>query len=193
MAAGASYALVGSILVLGGLGYGFDKWRDTSPWGLIIGLTLGIGVGLCRLEADGGGSDATMGVTLLTWVAYAAFLVLRYEAGWRGWRTAYLALAGFALVFPLMMMMTMMAAGGMGGGVTAAMARAMGGCRLDDGRALVVHSALLAVAMSLLFTLFAWTVAPALFRLLGVMFLVMLPLVLLMKRPKGRAGPIAAH
>ena len=29
--------------------------------------------------------------------------------------------------------------------------------------------------------------------LLGVMFLVMLPLVLLMKRPKGRAGPIAAH
>ena len=36
------------------------------------------------------------------------------------------ALAGFALVFPLMMMMTMMAAGGMGGGVAAAMARALG-------------------------------------------------------------------
>jgi len=77
------------------------------------------------------------------------------------------ALAGFALVFPLMMMMTMMAAGGMGGGVTAAMARAMGGRRLDDARALVLHSMLLAVAMSLLFTLFAWTVAPSLFRLLG--------------------------
>lgn len=77
------------------------------------------------------------------------------------------ALAGFALVFPLMMMMTMMAAGGMGGGVTAAMARAMGGRRIDDARALVLHSMLLAVAMSLLFTLFAWTVAPSLFRLLG--------------------------
>lgn len=77
------------------------------------------------------------------------------------------ALAGFALVFPLMMMMTMMAAGGMGGGVTAAMARAMGGRRLDDAKALVLHSMLLAVAMSLLFALFAWTVAPALFRLLG--------------------------
>ena len=61
-------------------------------------LTLGIGVGLGGLEADGGGFDATMGVTLLTWVVYAAFLVLRYEAGWRGRRTAYLALAGFALV-----------------------------------------------------------------------------------------------
>ena len=61
-------------------------------------LTLGIGVGLGRLEVDGGGFDATMAVTLLTWVVYAAFLVLRYEAGWRGRRTAYLALAGFALV-----------------------------------------------------------------------------------------------
>ena len=39
-----------------------------------------------------------MAVTLLTWLVYAAFLVLRYEAGWRGRRTAVLALAGFVLV-----------------------------------------------------------------------------------------------
>jgi ABC-type uncharacterized transport system permease subunit len=39
-----------------------------------------------------------MAVALLTWAAYAAFLILRYEAGWRGRRTAYLALAAFALV-----------------------------------------------------------------------------------------------
>jgi DHA2 family multidrug resistance protein len=31
------------------------------------------------------------------------------------------------------------------------------------------------------------------FRLLGFMFLIMIPLVLLMRRPKGRAGPMAAH
>jgi MFS transporter, DHA2 family, multidrug resistance protein len=31
------------------------------------------------------------------------------------------------------------------------------------------------------------------FRLLGLMFLIMIPLVLLMKRPKGRAGPMGAH
>jgi putative MATE family efflux protein len=77
------------------------------------------------------------------------------------------ALAGFALVFPLMMMMQMMAAGGMGGGVAAAMARAMGGGRMADARALVLHAGALALAMSGIFTLFAWFLAPSLFRLLG--------------------------
>ena len=77
------------------------------------------------------------------------------------------ALAGFALVFPLMMMMTMMAAGGMGGGVAAAMARALGAGRRDDARALVLHSLVLGAALALLFTLLAWTVAPSLYRLLG--------------------------
>jgi putative MATE family efflux protein len=77
------------------------------------------------------------------------------------------ALAGFALVFPFMMLMTMMAAGGMGGGVAAAMARALGGKRIDDARALVLHALVLGIALALLFTLLAWTVGPALFRLLG--------------------------
>ena len=77
------------------------------------------------------------------------------------------ALAGFALVFPLMMMMTMMAAGGMGGGVAAAMARALGAGRRDDARALVLHSLVLGAVLALLFTLLAWTVTPALYRLLG--------------------------
>ena len=77
------------------------------------------------------------------------------------------ALAGFALVFPLMMMMTMMAAGGMGGGVAAAMARALGAGRIADARALVVHALALGAGLALLFTLLAWTLAPALFRLLG--------------------------
>ena len=61
-------------------------------------LTLGLAVGLARLGSDGGGFDAVMAVALLTWAAYAAFLLLRYEAGWRGRRTAYLALGAFALV-----------------------------------------------------------------------------------------------
>ena len=33
----------------------------------------------------------------------------------------------------------------------------------------------------------------SIFRLLGVVFLVMTPLVLLMKRPKGRTAPVDAH
>jgi len=61
-------------------------------------LTLGLAVGLARLGSEGGGFDAVMVFALLTWVAYAAFLVLRFEAGWRGKRTAYLALGAFALV-----------------------------------------------------------------------------------------------
>ncbi len=77
------------------------------------------------------------------------------------------ALAGFALVFPLMMMMTMMAAGGMGGGVAAAMARTLGADRRDDARALVLHALVLGAGLALLFTLLAWTVAPSLYRLLG--------------------------
>ncbi|MDP3240913.1 MAG: MATE family efflux transporter, partial [Reyranella sp.] len=77
------------------------------------------------------------------------------------------ALAGFALVFPLMMMMTMMAAGGMGGGVAAAMARTLGAGRTADARALVLHALVLGTVLALLFTLLAWTVAPSLYRLLG--------------------------
>jgi len=77
------------------------------------------------------------------------------------------ALAGFALVFPFMMLMQMMAAGGMGGGVAAATARALGGKRIEDARALVLHALVLGLGFALLFTGLAWTVAPALFRLLG--------------------------
>jgi F0F1-type ATP synthase assembly protein I len=47
--AGASYTLVGGIILLGGLGYAFDEWRGTAPWGLVIGLALGIIVGFYEL------------------------------------------------------------------------------------------------------------------------------------------------
>jgi ABC-type uncharacterized transport system permease subunit len=61
-------------------------------------LTLGVLVGFVRLEEKGGGIDALMGVTLATWAAYGSYVALRYRYGWRGRRTAYLALAAFALV-----------------------------------------------------------------------------------------------
>jgi ABC-type uncharacterized transport system permease subunit len=57
-------------------------------------LTLGVVVGLVRLRRDGGGVDALMVATLLTWAVYGVFLLLRP----RGRRAAWLALAGFALV-----------------------------------------------------------------------------------------------
>ena len=48
-AASASYGLIGAILLLGGLGYGFDAWRGTAPWGLVAGLLLGLVVGFYGL------------------------------------------------------------------------------------------------------------------------------------------------
>jgi F0F1-type ATP synthase assembly protein I len=48
-AAGASYTLIGAIILLGGIGYGIDQWRGTGPWGLFIGLMLGLIVGFYEL------------------------------------------------------------------------------------------------------------------------------------------------
>jgi ABC-type uncharacterized transport system permease subunit len=61
-------------------------------------LTLGLAVGLARLAVEGGELDALMAVALAVWAAYVGFLLLRFEAGWRGRRTAYLAVAGLLLV-----------------------------------------------------------------------------------------------
>jgi ABC-type uncharacterized transport system permease subunit len=60
-------------------------------------LTVGIGVGLGRLLARGDAIDALVVATLVTWVAWAAYLVLRLR-GVAGRRAAYVALAGFLLV-----------------------------------------------------------------------------------------------
>ncbi len=48
-AAGASYTLIGALVLLGGIGYALDAWRGTSPWFLLAGLTLGVIVGFYEL------------------------------------------------------------------------------------------------------------------------------------------------
>jgi F0F1-type ATP synthase assembly protein I len=48
-AAGASYTLIGAILLLGGLGYVLDGRLDTAPWLLFGGLGAGIVVGFYQL------------------------------------------------------------------------------------------------------------------------------------------------
>ncbi len=48
-AAAAGYTLLGSILLLGGIGYAIDAWRGTSPWFLISGLVLGLIIGFVEL------------------------------------------------------------------------------------------------------------------------------------------------
>jgi F0F1-type ATP synthase assembly protein I len=38
-AAGAGYAMIGAILLLGGAGYAIDRWQDTAPWFLAGGCS----------------------------------------------------------------------------------------------------------------------------------------------------------
>jgi putative MATE family efflux protein len=77
------------------------------------------------------------------------------------------SLAGFALVFPFLALMLNVANGGMGGGVASAMARALGAGRTEDAHALVLHAAVIGVAIGLGFTAFAWIVAPRVYALMG--------------------------
>jgi len=49
-AASAGYALIGAILLFGGIGYALDSWRGTFPWFLLGGLLLGLVVGFYELS-----------------------------------------------------------------------------------------------------------------------------------------------
>jgi len=62
------------------------------------------------------------------------------------------ALAGMALVFPLVMLMQTTSAGAMGGGIASAIARALGARRSDDANALVLHAIVVALGFGLLFS-----------------------------------------
>ncbi len=62
-------------------------------------------------------------------------------------------LAGVALVFPLLMLMQMMSAGAMGGGISSAIARALGAGRRGDADALALHALALALGFALVFML----------------------------------------
>ena len=72
-----------------------DRLAAQTVLGALVLLTIGIGVGAARFQR--GDFDAAMAVTLAVWATYASLLVLRHE-GWRGRRSAFLNLAGFALV-----------------------------------------------------------------------------------------------
>lgn len=62
------------------------------------------------------------------------------------------AIAGVALVFPVLMLMQMMSNGGIGGGVASSIARATGAGRKADVDALVTNSFVMAIAFGAVFT-----------------------------------------
>lgn len=63
------------------------------------------------------------------------------------------ALAGVALVFPIVILMQMMSVGAMGGGVSSSIARALGAGNTARAERLAWHAVLIAVLMGILFTL----------------------------------------
>ena len=77
------------------------------------------------------------------------------------------ALAAAALVLPLIMLMGMMSAGAMGGGVSSAISRALGGGDVDRAEALARHAMVIGLSMGLLFTLLLTGFGGAIFHILG--------------------------
>ena len=77
------------------------------------------------------------------------------------------ALAGLALVFPLIMLMQQMANMSMGGAIAAAVARAIGAGRRDDAVSLVVHALVIACGAAALFSALFLLAGPSLYGLLG--------------------------
>ena len=77
------------------------------------------------------------------------------------------AIAGVSLVFPMVMLMQTMSSGGMGGGVSSAIARALGGGRRNDADALVAHALFIALGFGLVFTGAVLLGGPALYRAMG--------------------------
>ena len=86
------------------------------------------------------------------------------------WWVAHLgtpALAGMALVFPGFMLMQMISGGAMGGGISSAIARALGGGRKRDAEALVLHAIIINCGLGLLFSLGFLLFGDALYRSMG--------------------------
>jgi len=77
------------------------------------------------------------------------------------------AVAGIAVVIPILTLMIMMSHVGIGAGVMSAIARAIGGGRKDDADAILIHSLALSVLFGGAFSLALLSWGPFLYHLLG--------------------------
>jgi putative MATE family efflux protein len=109
----------------------------------------------------------------LTKLAAPNLVALLAMAGVVVAETAYIGrlgvepLAAMALVFPLIMLTQMMSSGAMGGGVSSAIARALGAGDHDRARTLAAHALLIGLGGGLVFTVGFLLAAPGLFAALG--------------------------
>jgi len=93
-------------------------------------------------------------------------VVTTLDAVFVGWLGSA-ALAGVSLVYPLVMLMQTMSAGGMGGGVSSAVARALGAGRRAEAQTLAMHAIVIALVMASLFTIGLLLGGPAIYRAIG--------------------------
>jgi putative MATE family efflux protein len=77
------------------------------------------------------------------------------------------ALAGMALVFPVLMLVQMMSAGAMGGGISSAIARALGSSRRETADTLVWHAVAIATGLGVVTTALTWLGGPSLYAAMG--------------------------
>jgi putative MATE family efflux protein len=77
------------------------------------------------------------------------------------------ALAGMALVFPILMTIQMISAGAMGGGILSAIARSLGSDRRDQAGRLVWHAVAIAVALGAVTSLAALSGGATLYATMG--------------------------
>ncbi len=77
------------------------------------------------------------------------------------------ALAGMALVFPMVMLQQMLSSGAMGGGISSAISRALGAGDGDRANDLVLHAVLISLGLGLCFTLLIGLAGATLFTWFG--------------------------
>jgi putative MATE family efflux protein len=77
------------------------------------------------------------------------------------------ALAGMALVFPGLMLTQMISAGAMGGGISSAIARALGAGRREEADALVLHAVVINIVLGIAFTIVMVGFGRPIYRALG--------------------------
>lgn len=98
-------------------------------------------------------------VPLLLKMAWPNMLIMLAQASTGLIETWWIAklgtqsLAGMALVFPVVMLLTMISAGSLGGGISSAVARALGGGRQEEADGLVLHAIVINIVISVVFSL----------------------------------------
>lgn len=112
-------------------------------------------------------------VPMLLRMAWPNILIMLAQASTgliETWWVAHLgndALAGMALVFPPVMLMQMISAGAIGGGISSAVARALGAGRRDDADALVLHAVVINIVLGIVFAVLVLAFGRPLYRAMG--------------------------